>query len=215
MKNKSIFILIIIFSVIVLVVLLMTIPKKFPNKTPSALLSSNLDFPSEWTNDKDEVTHIDWIEYLEKGNDSTISLNNNGITASRLWTNQGLFPNPSIRETIIRYRNPLIAEFYFLLNRPEIYYRNKWPNFSPFCNDYSYCYSKDWDKNNLINSQEIVVCAMGYPDNCQMWYFWTKYGQYLISIEVFVPSQGMRTNYFQHITEIFIRDFQNKLNQIK
>jgi hypothetical protein len=105
-----------------------------------------------------------------------------------------------IIEDIYKYDNPITAEAYFWLYRPEIAYMHKRPNFSGLC-DKSICYPKNWDFSILSADNVIAVCAMGDPQSCQMWYYWSRYGQYILSIYFFAPNQGLDEISFSDIVQ--------------
>ena len=63
-----------------------------------------------------------------------------------------------------------------------------WPNFTYGCNS---CYLKEWNDKSAHADQEHIVCAMGGEGSCQVFYYWARYGQYIVLVELFAPIREL------------------------
>jgi hypothetical protein len=115
---------------------------------------------------------------------------------SRVWTQTGdRQSTPRITQRVFQYNSPIRAVLQYHLSRPEAAYRGEWPNFT-FEDLASRRYPQLWEYQNDNADQTHVVCAMGDSDACQLWYYWARYGQYLISIQFFAPNAGIDAESF-------------------
>ena len=211
MKKKQWFVFILSCSISIIFLSLFTFfiirANSLPDRPVVELLISNPIFPSEWESAEVEAKNIEWKEIRTSISKDSDSHFNSDSESNRVWTDQGGNFPPLIIESIYKYGNPIIAEAYFWLYRPEMVYIYKRPNFSGFC-DKNACYPKIWDLSSLSADNVIAVCAMGDPQSCQMWYFWSRYGQYILSVYFFAPNKGLDEISFsiivQKIEETFL-----------
>lgn len=184
--------------------------KPLPEKTPNELLIKNPIFPSKWESGEIIADNIVWEEVSTTNLTRSLPLLGNQIEAIRIWNNQGDNFPPRITEDIIQFDNSLQAEIYFWIHRPEVTYYNKRPNFAGYC-DPEKCYSSAPVSRSIYASRSIGVCAMGNKQNCQMWYYWARYGQYLVSVIFFAPNQGLDEYNFSSITQEAEKEFLQPL----
>jgi len=124
-------------------------------------------------------------------------------SVSRQWTDEGKnVIAPIITQKVFLYNSTFTAAFHYWISRPEFAYSNDWPNFSnPNHKSQKYPHG-DYYSSEFAN-QDSVVCAMGGPSSCQMWFYWARYGKYLLSVYYFGPNQGMDIELFSRVvTEI-------------
>ena len=164
-----------------------------------SLLADNPTFPSRW-NAEGQTILVDWrvsteVFSFKRGTFYAAS------SVGRIWTNGGdKISNPQISQSLFQYDNQIAAEMHYWLSQPEIAYGDDWPNFT-FLDRYSNRYPSDWSYHSRFADREHVVCAMGAPESCQMWYYWARYGQYILQVEFFAPNQGMDTVPFAQVVE--------------
>lgn len=195
------------FGVLVFLVLLygMTILQSWRPEVPlDKLLVEAPNFPTDWSTGEIEVASVEW----ETSQDALSFEPNNAFYSQsnlmREWTDGGeRAVTPRISQHIYRYNNPLKATQQFWLSRPDVAYRHRWPNFTSSKHDDFEQYPSNWDSKSSLADKENLVCAMGSPKNCQVWYYWARYGQYLLSVEFFAPNQGIDAAlFFQIVTQI-------------
>lgn len=116
------------------------------------------------------------------------------------WTTQG---GSTLTESVYKYPSPITATVEFWLSKPEIFYKEKFPNFSSSSNN-SEKYPSFWPKNSDA-SQESVVCAMGNPSSCSLWYYRARYRQYIFAVELFAPNEPMTAQDFALLTQKLVQ----------
>lgn len=162
-----------------------------------ALMAERVTFPTDWDSGEIDVLSADWREAVEflssEPEDSFHATSNLG----RIWTAQGN-QSPRVWQHLYQYDNSIAAAWQYSLSRPETAYSDDWPNFANPKNKGNR-YPTDWYFHSPFADQEHLVCAMGSPASCQTWYYWARYGQYILSIELWAPSQGMDTATFAQI----------------
>lgn len=209
MRKLKFRITLLLFVIICMIISLFLIEARlFGEKSPSELLVDKPIFPTKWESGEIFADHIVWREISTKNSMQSSPLFGTVIEATRVWSDQGgIFP-PKITEKIFKFDSSLKSKIYFWRYRPEIAFFNKRPNFMGFCNP-DICYPRDMVLENSYSDHSIIVCAMGNKHNCQMWYYWAKYGQYLISILFFAPNQGLDDkNFYLIINEVENRFIQ-------
>lgn len=114
----------------------------------------------------------------------------------RSW---GRADGPIINEAVFRYRTPVLAAMQLWIARPELFYFDELPNFSASSSGTDR-YPSNW-KYQPAADQELVVCGMGNPSRCSLWYYHVRYGQYIVSVSFFAPKEGISAEDFQRITD--------------
>lgn len=177
--------------------------KKHPIVDINSLLSEGSTFPTEWNSGELKVNNIVWEERLTKDVYDKSRLNSTNGAVMRVWFEEGEFYPPRIVQSVYSYKYPLMATFTFWRYHPRIYYKNHWPNLScKNCNNEN-SKPKNWDGSLFNADNEIVICGMGNPESCQLWYVWAKYGKYIISFEYYAPNQGLgETVFYQMFSEV-------------
>lgn len=209
MRRPKLRIILLLFVIICMFIPLLLIEGRlFGEKSPDELLVDKPIFPTKWETGEIFADHIIWEEISTKNSTGSTPLFGTLIEATRVWSDQGgIFP-PTITEKIFKFDSSLQAKIYFWRYRPEIAYFNKRPNFMGFCNP-DICYPREGVFESSYSDRSIIVCAMGNKQNCQMWYYWAKYGQYLISVVFFAPNQGLDDqNFYLIINEVENRFLQ-------
>lgn len=182
--------LIVISITIYLVVLALS---TFPDVPVNDLLISNPNFPLQWNTGELPVQLSSWSQEERKHN-FALKLIQAQYETSRTWC--GNDKSVCITETVFLFKNTLEAAWVYWLREPEKMFAYKWPNFESTCSD---CYSNNWQYHNLKASQEHVVCAMGGPGSCQLYYYWVRYGQYSVLVELSAANQGANERIFEAI----------------
>jgi hypothetical protein len=54
---------------------------------------------------------------------------------------------------------------------------------------------------------------MGGENSCQVFYYWARYGQYIVLVELFAPNQGADNKTFSSIVNEVDQWIYSKLNQ--
>ena len=157
------------------------------------LLLSGAAFPDRWRSDTFEV-EAQWT--MEAGDRSTPGELRSFANLARTWTpGRG---SPRITQQIYQYDSVAGAIINFWLARPEWLYGRKWPNFNTpelRVRRYPAAWPREWVSADAAR----IVCAMGDLTSCQTWYFWGRYGQYVMKIEFWGPNQGMDAETFMKI----------------
>ena len=174
------------------------LPKRRPDVSLGTLLMSESIPIQQWNTGTGTVS-VNWQinknSFSLKDDNAFYSISNLG----RIWTD-GNNINPRLAEHIFQYKNPVTAMLHYWLSRPEIAYRNDWPNFTDLENQQA-LYPINWRFDNSHADQENIVCAMGVPTSCQTLYYWARYGQYILLVEFFAPNEGIDVLTFQKIVE--------------
>lgn len=99
----------------------------------------------------------------------------------------------------MRYDSVMQAALQYLLSRPEN--GDAWPNFDipPLAANR---YPAHWPYHSKLADQQQVVCGMGTPSSCQIWFYWARYGQYLLQVSSYTPGEGMDVVMFAQIVRI-------------
>jgi hypothetical protein len=122
-------------------------------------------------------------------------------STGRTWTDGGNdMITPRISQQVFQYANVFTTVRQYWLSRPEFAYYGKWPNLAPYGHK-SDRYPSKWNYHSAYANQEHLVCAMGSVEHCQLWYYWARHGQYILSIVFFAPNQGIDTELFAQIVE--------------
>ena len=184
-----------------------------PGVEPEHLLSKNPAFPTSWDTGEIDVISMDWRESKMEIRIEPDARFYAMDSAMRIWTHNGIpSSSPDIIQEVFRYENPIKAAFFYRISRPEIAFSNTWPNFSNPANR-----SQRYPRNDFYQSefadQNHVVCAMGEPGSCQIWFYWARYGQYLLSVMYIGPNQGMDTDLFSNVVMEIDRYVDNQLQQ--
>ncbi len=175
------------------------------------LLVSNPVFPNNWETDSGHLS-VNWqrsSEEVSYGPSQNFSFNKfySLSNLNRCWTNGGAETAlPRICQGVFLYNSPLEAELRYWLSRPELAYDNKWPDF---------VYPSEWTYQSDLAHQEHVVCAMGRPDDCQVWFYWARYGQYILEIEFVAFKGGTRSGLFAQIVQQIDMHMAQRLNTNK
>lgn len=168
---------------------------------PHMLLATNPEFPTEWDMANVGPVRIDWDE-----SETIINVKEDAVfgdisSAQRSWTDNGTdVTSPRIVQKVFSYNNPFIAAVYYIITQPESVRRDVWPNFSNPDNKSKRYPVKEMYESPYADSEEFV-CAMGNPSKCQMWYYWARYGQYILMVTYFGPSQGVNEGLFGNIVD--------------
>jgi hypothetical protein len=120
------------------------------------------------------------------------------------WTRNGEHGNPPVISVNgFVYSTPGRAWIHYFLSQPEIAYYNDWPNFTPGVMEDAERYPEQWAYQSTSASLETVVCALGDANSgdCQIWYYWARYGQYLLQIRYFGPGLGISAEEFVVIVQ--------------
>jgi hypothetical protein len=170
---------------------------KIPLK--SLLVNAPL-FPTQWNNKFNGVVTVQWM--LTRDTFSSQQGAGFASTANlgRTWNNGDSQSTPQIIQQIFKYRHSIVATIGYFVSKPEIIYSHKWPNFT-FKGNYQHRYPSNWNYKSTRADQEHIVCAMGHLDSCQLWFYWTRYGQYILEVRFFAPNEGMDSDTFAKITE--------------
>lgn len=197
-RSRSLLIALIAFAALMLGILSLHDRQDVPLEQ---LLVDDPAFPRRW-NYGTETIEVAWEERV-----SHFSLSGQWFRSEsnlgRVWTEAGEesdipFPSPNITQFHFRYENALLATVQYLLSRPEITYRDDWPNFSlPYNRERRQ--PSEWDYRSGFTDQDHIVCAMGTPDGCQIWFYWARYGQYILEVRFFAANQGMNAQMFSTI----------------
>ena len=185
--------------------LLLILPKQ-PKLPPNKLLMDNPSFPTAWDSGEIPVRDIHW-QKTNKSNSSTLFSKESSMSV-RIWesSNGGV----KIDETVLLFDNSIAAYWNFWTQRPEIARLDDWPNFTYGCDN---CYFHQWTYKSAYADQEHVVCAMGKEGDCQVFYYWAKYGQYIVQIELFAPNQGADNKTLESIVSEIDKWITLKLNR--
>ncbi|NEE03984.1 hypothetical protein [Phytoactinopolyspora halotolerans] len=76
-------------------------------------------------------------------------------------------------QTVFLYSNPVWAEGQYWLSQPRWAHSDDYPSFNSATDPYD---SADADRSQM-------VCAAGSTESCQIWFYWARYGQYLVQIQ--------------------------------
>lgn len=154
--------------------------------------------PKNWDSGELPVQDMQWtiLPQSMKTTERKFWTSNN---ISRFWANKDAeIATPRIQESIYQYASPVIAMLAFEIFKPEIYYRYHRPNFYGFC-EKEVCYPSDGLPFETHADQEHLVCAMGVPSDCQEYFYWARYGQYLVMVRYFGPNMGMDLDVFSQV----------------
>jgi hypothetical protein len=171
-----------------------------PRVEIDSLLAQSPEFPTTWRTDTSVVESVDWQVaepcFSQEPRFAFGASSNQG----RTWTDGGgTAAWPGVAQRVFRYGTTVEAAWRFLISRPEIAWQNKWPNFS-MPDRKPYRYSTHWDYRSRFADQEHVVCGMGVPEDCYLWFYWARYGQYLLEIRLSVPSYaGASAELFEQV----------------
>lgn len=169
-----------------------------PDVPLAELVVVNPDFPTTWNSDRVSADVV-WQENQTLVDEKPASVFRASASMTRVWAAQpGPDAIPQIFQRVLRYDSSIEATWYFYGSRPEQAYANDWPNFAPEANEHDR-YPTDWNYQSRHAHQEHVACAMGAPDNCQLWYYWARYGQYLLQVQFFAPNLGADTLTFAQV----------------
>jgi len=189
-----------VISLLVLftIVFLITACSPHPPIPLESLLAESPQFPATWETDRGPIS-VDWqVGRYFFSQEPRYALNATQ-NLGRTWTDRGdPTGNPEVSEHIFYYDNVLTAMCYFFLLRPEIAWRRQWPNFY-FSDLHKYRYPSDWHYRSRYADGEHVVCGMGTLERCQLWFYWARYGQYLLEIRFLAPNQGIGPHLFEQI----------------
>ena len=163
---------------------------------PSELLGNHLNFPTHWEGGEIAVQDIQWQI------NQTISVSSDSqfyalSSSRRIWNDQdsSRSSTPQILQEVFQYNSSIRATVQYYLSRPERAYLNKWPNFISSAEE-SNLYPTSWKHNSFYANQNYAVCAIDKPRSCQLWFFWARYNNYLLSLQLFAPNQGTAEDTF-------------------
>ena len=109
----------------------------------------------------------------------------------RYWSDRDLpFASPVVSQNIYTYTSPIWAALHFWISRPEFAFRNDWPNFSDPSVGSDEALTEFGTVSSSADSQRFV-CGMGGRNSCQKWFYWARYGQYLLLMSYFGPNTGL------------------------
>lgn len=208
MKNGCSIVFLIILIILVIFLTSLLLDKK-TTLEPEYLLINDPSWPTEWSTGEIPISSLNW-EQTDHEMRSKKPAFDAESSAKRVWSNTS--SSISIVQEVFQYNSPLKSSFQYWISRPETVYTNKWPNFSnPTHKNQRYPRS-DFSLSSSAD-QSYPVCAMGTPDDCQLWYYWARYGQYLINVSFFAPNSGIDKYLFGDVVEdvdLFIaRQFSN------
>jgi hypothetical protein len=170
-----------------------------PEKILMDLLPSHPTLPERWESSWQSVS-VEWKSpkayFSAPANNAFWSDSNIG----KSWTNADT--SIVVSHRIYHYPSPLRAMIQYYLSRPEVAYGNNWPNFAIRENRINR-YPDAWVYQSHFADQELVVCAMGPPEECQIWFYWARYGQYLMQVRFFAPNRGISAELFAQIVAQF------------
>ncbi len=161
-------------------------------------LPTQVNFPTRWETELGIIS-VDWkinrTKYYSKGEAWFYA----SSAVERLWTDRGeANADPLILVSIFQYENVPMAFFRYRLSSPEYAYWDDWPNFY-FSSLARERYPSDWRYRSSFADEEHVVCGMGKLEKCQVWYYWARYGRYLVEVFFFAPNRGIGPDLFEQI----------------
>lgn len=185
----------------------------YPKQNIINMLSSDIKLPSEWSTGEVVAKDINWVvikTYIkEKSEIKTGAINE----CYRIWSVDNEHLGQKVVQSISQFSSPLIAEVSFWLNRPELYHYYHLPNFmGTLCEDKKDCYSESIDFPTVNADQVVIVCGMGKPEDCQYWFYWARYGQYIVKTTFFAPNQGWDENLFLNLVKEIDQDFYQRVS---
>lgn len=158
------------------------------------LIPEDPSFPLGWSTGEMVASSVDWKISERVTRNAPDALFGAGSSETRAWTDGGgTSATPRIWVDVLVYANPLAAWLEYSLFAPERAYRSDWPNFQYHLEDR---YPAAWPYSGGHADQQHVACGLGGPGSCQMWFYWARHGQYILSIEFFAPSRGANTELF-------------------
>jgi hypothetical protein len=164
------------------------------------LLLDSHSFPSSWHTGLEAVS-VEWETWKAQSSLEPKYAFYSKSNLGRVWGNSSDkddFPAQYIAQHLFYYNSPFAAARQHLLSRPEIVYGDDWPNFQLSHNKQNR-YPLHWQYESPFADQEHVVCAMGSPNSCQLWFYWARYGQYVLEVRFFAANQGMNAELFTQI----------------
>jgi hypothetical protein len=181
------------------------IPKNKIDYDPNDLLTTDPNLPTHWTSGEQNVKNVNWNVQDSTSNSQMFGpVKIDSVT--RKWV--GIEGSVYVSETITHHAFATFALFDFAFNKPEIRLKYKWPNFYPICSIRSDCYPSNWINGTLFTNNRVVVCAMGNTNDCQNWFYRSRFGQYIVEINYFAPNRGMDENGFNNLINNFENDFE-------
>ena len=174
------------------------------------LLVEEAELSSAWETGAQQKSDSEW-QLLSQSDDDVVpggaAFSYATEAQSRSWD---IADGPIINEAVFRYRTPVLAAMQFWIARPELFYLDELPNFSAGSSDTDR-YPSNW-KYQPAADQELVVCGMGNPSRCSLWYYHVRYGQYVVSVSFFAPNEGISAEDFQRITDRVNARLRQKLD---
>lgn len=178
------------------------------------LLASGSKFPETWQTIELGTVSINWeiahANFSIPPNTALRSDSNLGNT----WANAEQDNVPATSIVIIQhlyhYPNPMKAMVHYYIARPEIAGFDDWPNFAIRDNKKNR-YPQAWTYHSPYANQEHVVCGIGMPRDCSVWFYWARYGQYLMEVRFFAPNRGISEELFAEIVAEFDASVGRKL----
>jgi hypothetical protein len=202
-KRKAVVLLI---GVLVPIFFLLVIQGSTRPEIPLAeLLASTPSFPETWSSSMGTVS-ITWeIAHANFSIPPNAALRSDS-NLGRTWANaeQDNMPATSIVtiQQVYHYPNPMKALVHYYIARPEIAEFDNWPNFV-IRDAKKNRYPQAWTYHSPYADQEHVVCGIGMPRGCSAWFYWARYGQYLMEVRFFAPSRGISQELFAEIVAEF------------
>jgi hypothetical protein len=189
--NKAIPLILALAVAATLYLLFVLLSSARPQLALDDLLVSSPSFPTRWDSGELPVRVTNW-QQTDKSNDGTL-VSVASSMSHRAWASYGM---PTIYQTVLLFNNPVEAYWNFWLRRPENARFDDWPNFTYGCDR---CYPRHWDDKSTHADQQHIVCGMGVEGDCQVFYYWARYGQYIVQVELFAPNQGADNDTFTSI----------------
>jgi len=165
------------------------------------LIPEDPSFPLDWSTGEMVASSVDWRISERVSRNAPDAPFGAASSDTRAWTDGGeASATPRISVEVLVYANPVTAWLQYSLFPPERAYRPDWPNFQYHLEDR---FPAVWPYSGGFADQEDVACGLGGPESCQMWFYWARHGQYILSIEFFAPSRGASTELFALVVAEF------------
>jgi hypothetical protein len=191
-------------GVLVLALIGLTYLVVWHNRRPDVpferLLADNPTFPTQWIAGTASIAGINWqlSERFTVADSSLLGTSN----ARRKWLDHSRKDTYfTVDQLMGNYRSPVLAWALDILLPLEQAHREEWGNL--LSDEYVVNrYPSTWSYKSSAADRELVVCAEGTPNRCDIWLYRARYGQYILLVEFDTRPIGSNADAFAQIVAL-------------